>query len=64
MLAKHGVTIDACGGETADVGDVVRTLIVDSTLVTRFPRNEAVNAANVKPGHVLVGFASSGTVYF
>ena len=49
-----------CGGETADVGDLVRTLIVDSTLVTRVAKKNVVNAANIKPGHVIVGIASFG----
>lgn len=59
-LQDMGFDISMCGGETADVGDLVRTLIVDSTLVTRVAKKNVVNAANIKPGHVIVGIASFG----
>ncbi len=59
-LADNGINIKMCGGETADVGDLVNTLIVDSTIVARVKREDVVNAANIKPGHVIVGLASSG----
>ncbi|MCR4689181.1 MAG: hypothetical protein K5745_06460 [Saccharofermentans sp.] len=59
-LKDMGIDIKMCGGETADVGDLVRTLIVDSTLVARAKRSDVVNAANIKPGNVIVGLASSG----
>ena len=59
-LASQGINITMCGGETADVGDLVKTLIVDSTLVARAKRSEVINAANIKPGNVIVGLASSG----
>ncbi|MBR6254251.1 MAG: hypothetical protein IKR22_02330 [Clostridiales bacterium] len=59
-LQGMGFDISMCGGETADVGDLVRTLIVDSTLVTRVAKKNVVNAANIKPGHVIVGIASFG----
>ncbi|MCQ2531855.1 MAG: AIR synthase-related protein [Saccharofermentans sp.] len=59
-LEKAGVGIKMCGGETADVGDLVKTLIVDSTIVARVKRDKVVNAANIKPGHVIVGLASFG----
>ncbi|MCQ2534395.1 MAG: AIR synthase-related protein [Clostridia bacterium] len=59
-LADNGINIKMCGGETADVGDLVNTLIVDSTIVARVKRSDVVNAANIKPGHVIVGLASSG----
>ena len=59
-LQAMGFDINMCGGETADVGDLVRTLIVDSTLVTRVARKNVINAANIKPGHVIVGLASFG----
>lgn len=59
-LEKNGVSIKMCGGETADVGDLVRTLIVDSTIVARIKRSEVISAANIKPGNVIVGLASSG----
>ncbi len=59
-LANLGINIKMCGGETADVGDLVRTLIVDSTIVARIKREDIINAANIKPGHVIVALASSG----
>ena len=59
-LQDMGFDISMCGGETADVGDLVRTLIVDSTLVTRVAKKNVINAANIKPGHVIVGLASFG----
>lgn len=59
-LAANGINITMCGGETADVGDLVKTLIVDSTLVARAKRSEVINAANIKPGNVIVGLASFG----
>ena len=59
-LQGMGFDLSMCGGETADVGDLVRTLIVDSTIVTRVARKNVINAANIKPGHVIVGLASFG----
>ena len=59
-LNSYGVGIKMCGGETADVGDLVRTMIVDSTIVARIKRSDVINAANIKPGHVIVGLASFG----
>ena len=59
-LQNMGFDLSMCGGETADVGDLVRTLIVDSTIVTRVARKNVINAANIKPGHVIVGLASFG----
>lgn len=59
-LAKHNVNIQSTGGETADVGDLVRTIIVDSTVVTRMKRSDVINNANIKPGNVIVGLASFG----
>ncbi len=60
QLADFGVEVYGCGGETADVGDVVRTVIADSTLMTRMRRSDVVDASQAKPGHVLVGLASFG----
>ena len=57
---KYGVTILSTGGETADVGDLVRTIIVDSTVVARMKRSEVIDNANIKPGNVIVGLASFG----
>jgi phosphoribosylformylglycinamidine cyclo-ligase len=59
-LAKHGVKIHSTGGETADVGDLVRTIIVDSTVTARLKRSEVIDNANIKPGDVIVGLASYG----
>jgi phosphoribosylformylglycinamidine cyclo-ligase len=59
-LRKHGITIHSTGGETADVGDLVRTIIVDSTVTARMKRDEVIDNANIKAGDVIVGFASFG----
>lgn len=59
-LQKHGVNVYPTGGETADVGDVVRTIIVDSTVTARMKRSEVIDNANIKPGNVIVGLASFG----
>ena len=60
MLRKYGIEIQSGGGETADLGDAVRTLVVDSTLVTRMPRSQVISCEKLRPGLVLVGFSSSG----
>ncbi len=60
LLRSHGLNIYSTGGETADVGDIVRTIIVDSTVVCRMKRSEVINNANIKAGDVIVGLASSG----
>ncbi|MBE9576899.1 AIR synthase related protein [Flavobacterium proteolyticum] len=59
-LKNHGVTIHSTGGETADVGDLVRTIIVDSTVTVRMKRAEVVDNANIQAGDVIVGLASFG----
>ncbi|MCB0761337.1 MAG: phosphoribosylformylglycinamidine cyclo-ligase [Flavobacteriales bacterium] len=59
-LRKHGIGIQSTGGETADVGDLVRTIIVDSTVVCRMRKDEVVDNANIQGGDVIVGFASFG----
>lgn len=59
-LKDYGVTIHSTGGETADVGDLVRTIIVDSTVTARMKRSDVVDNANIKPGDVIVGLASFG----
>jgi phosphoribosylformylglycinamidine cyclo-ligase len=59
-LKKHGVTIHSTGGETADVGDLVRTIIVDSTVTARMKRSDVIDNANIKAGDVIVGLASFG----
>ncbi len=59
-LKEFGVTIHSTGGETADVGDLVRTIIVDSTVTARMKRSDVVDNANIKAGDVIVGLASFG----
>ncbi len=59
-LKKHGVEIHSTGGETADVGDLVRTIIVDSTVTARMKRSDVIDNKNIKPGNVIVGLASFG----
>jgi len=59
-LREMGVNIYPTGGETADVGDLVRTIIVDSTVTCRMKRSDVIDNANIKPGDVIVGLSSSG----
>ena len=59
-LRQMGVGAYATGGETADVGDLVRTIIVDSTVTCRMKRSDVINNANIRPGDVIVGLASFG----
>lgn len=59
-LKEFGVNIHSTGGETADVGDLVRTIIVDSTVIARMKREEVIDNANIREGDVIVGLASFG----
>ena len=59
-LAQLGVKIHSTGGETADVGDLVKTIIVDSTVTARIKKNEVIDNANIQAGDVIVGLASFG----
>jgi len=59
-LKDFGVEIHSTGGETADVGDLVRTIIVDSTVTARMKRSDVIDNANIKPGDVIVGLESFG----
>lgn len=59
-LKEHGITIHSTGGETADVGDLVRTIIVDSTVTARLKRSDVIDNANIQAGDVIVGLASYG----
>ena len=59
-LKEFGVTIHSTGGETADVGDLVRTIIVDSTVTARIKRSDVIDNATIKAGDVIVGLASFG----
>ena len=63
-LKKWGVNIHSTGGETADVGDLVRTIIVDSTVTARMKRSEIIDNANIKVGDVIVGLSSSGQAIY
>ena len=60
MLRKHGMEIYSTGGETADLGDLVRTIIVDSTVTARMKRSDVIDNATIKAGDVIVGLASFG----
>ena len=59
-LRSYGLEIHSTGGETADVGDLVRTIIVDSTVVCRMRRDEVISNHNIQAGDVIVGLASDG----
>ena len=59
-LRSFGIDIHSTGGETADVGDLVRTIIVDSTVVCRMKRSEVISNYKIKPGDVIVGLSSFG----
>lgn len=60
QMRSYGVNIISTGGETADVGDLVRTIIVDSTVTARMRRSDVINNANIREGDVIVGLASYG----
>lgn len=60
QLRDYGIGIYSTGGETADVGDLVRTIIVDSTVVCRMKRSDVIDNANIQAGDVIVGLSSSG----
>ncbi|HRP90441.1 MAG TPA: AIR synthase-related protein [Edaphocola sp.] len=63
-MKEYGIDVHFMGGETADVGDVVRTIIVDGTMACRMPRKKIVTTDNIAPGNVIVSFASFGqTIY-
>jgi phosphoribosylformylglycinamidine cyclo-ligase len=60
LLRNNGLNIQSTGGETADVGDLVKTIIVDSTVVTRMKRSDVIDNKNIKAGNVIVGLCSYG----
>ncbi len=60
QMSEHGVNIHLTGGETADVGDLVRTVIVDSTVTARIRRSEVIDNSNIRDGDVIVGLSSYG----
>ena len=59
-LKVHGIGIYSTGGETADVGDLVRTIIVDSTVTARIKRSDVIDNSNIVDGNVIVGLSSFG----
>jgi len=59
-----GINIHSGGGETADVGDLVRTIIVDSCMTVRIKKSQIIDNSNIKAGNVIVGLSSSGTSYY
>ena len=59
-LNSYGINITSTGGETADIGDLVKTIVVDSTVVGRIKRNQIINNKNITEGNVIVGLASFG----
>jgi phosphoribosylformylglycinamidine cyclo-ligase len=63
-LAEHGVSIVATGGETADLGDLVRTVVVDCTAFTRVRRDAVIDASGVRPGDAIVGLSSTGRAVY
>lgn len=60
MLRNHGLNIISTGGETADLGDLVKTIVVDSTVVSRMKRSDVIDNKNIRPGDVIVGLSSYG----
>ena len=64
LLRSYGVGITMSGGETADVGDLVNTLIVDSTFFVRMKRSDVIDCDNIRPGDVIVGLSSFGKAVY
>ncbi|MCS6818714.1 MAG: AIR synthase related protein, partial [Chitinophagales bacterium] len=64
MMAEYGISIHYMGGETADLGDVVRTVTVDATLAARLHKNQLILTENIRPGLVIVGLASYGQAIY
>ncbi|MDD4095818.1 MAG: AIR synthase-related protein [Oscillospiraceae bacterium] len=64
LLSEYGVDVVMAGGETADVGDLVRTVIIDSTVVVRLQKDQVICAANIKPGDVIIGLSSTGKAVY
>lgn len=63
-MKKWGVNIHSAGGETADIGDLVRTIVVDATAAARVPKNQIIHNEDIHPGQVIVGFASYGKAIY
>ncbi len=64
QLNSYGISVYSTGGETADVGDLVKTIIVDSTVVARIKRSEIINNSNIKSGDLIIGLSSSGKALY
>lgn len=64
MLAEHNITLHSTGGETADMGDLVRTLVVDATVTARLKRSQIIDNARIQAGDVIVGLASFGKAIY
>ncbi len=64
LLRDHGIEAHSTGGETADIGDLVRTIVVDSTVTARVPRSEIITNESIVPGDVIVGLASFGQTHY
>lgn len=64
MLRHHGLNIVSTGGETADLGDLVKTIVVDSTVICRMKRNDVIDNGKIKAGDVIVGIASYGKALY
>lgn len=64
IMSKYGISIIGGGGETADIGDSVRNIVIDSTLVTRMKRSDLINAGNIRPGNDIIGLASFGKAVY
>ncbi len=64
QLKEYGVNIHYLGGETADVGDVVRTIAVNGTMTARWPKDKVISNENIRPGDVIVGLAGFGQAHY
>jgi len=64
LMKSYGINIHYLGGETADVGDVVRTIAVNGTMTARWPKSKIISNENIKPGNVIVGLASFGKAIY
>lgn len=64
VMKSHGIKIDFLGGETADVGDVVRTIAVNGTMAVRWPKDKIISNEKIKAGNVIVGLASNGQAIY
>lgn len=63
-MSSYGIDFQFCGGDTADIGDLVRSVVIDSTISTRMRRSEIIDASYVQPGQVIIGLASFGRAVY